>query len=180
MSATPRHRIRLSARRLLRAHEMAGLLREVLAAIRTDVSRAIALGDWGNLLVESRPGSMPVDLHGLGEIAYRMLTGHLPGPGTRFVPGAPPPLATLILHMLADAGNRPTVQDAELAIAAPAESFDVVDSFDDDEATGAIPVVAKRASDSAPNARSLRWTPPTHLAPAARAAVLPALRKPKA
>jgi hypothetical protein len=197
MSATPRHRIRLSARRLLRADEIATLLREVLAAIKTDAVQTLAAGDWGDLVVECRPGLAPTDLHGLGEVAYRMLTGQLPAPGTRFVPGAPPPLATLILLMLGDVGSRPTVHDAELAIAVmlgeavsldepvreggidPPDQFDVVDSFDD-EATGAVPVAPKRASDSARNLRSLRWTPPTHLAPAARAAVLPAARKPNA
>ena len=198
MSATPRHRIRLSARRLLRGDEVATLLREVLAAIRSNAVQTVAAGDWGDLVVESRRGFAPTDLHGLGEIAYRLLTGQLPVPGTRFVPGAPPPLATLILLMLGDVGSRPTVHDAELAIAVmlgeavsldqpehegaidpPDEPFDVLDSFDD-EATGAVPVEPKRASDSARNVRPLRWTPQTHLAPAARAAVLPAARKPNA
>jgi hypothetical protein len=104
----------------------------------------------------SRPGKL--DLFGLGVIAHRLLTGQLPRPETRYIPGAPPPLASLILRLLSpDAKLRPTVADLEMAVAimlgevAPAEdvieitcddaplltlapaSFEVVDSFDDED-----------------------------------------------
>nr|HEX4317393.1 hypothetical protein [Kofleriaceae bacterium] len=183
MAATPRHRVRMTVTRLLRADEMATLLRDLLAAIRSDDVETILLAEWGDALVEALPSGAVLDLHGVGVIAFRLLTGHLPTPATRYVPGAPPALATLILHMLVgDPGARPTVRDADLAIAVMLgevlpETFEVVDSFDsfDDEiadagATSQPP--PKPVSDSQPNLRKLKWTPPTHLATATRAASL--------
>ncbi len=184
MSATPRHRVRLSVHRLLRADEMAAVLREVLSAISgSDAAQAVALGEWGDMLIETAPGAAKPDLQGLGEIAFRLLTGHLPAPGTRYVPGAPPPLATLILHMLGDAAARPTVRDAEMAlavmlgevvsideplegVASPDEAsdhehlpFEVVDSFDDEATSESSPRVSASAAPAAPAPRATASTP---------------------
>jgi len=146
------------------------LIRDILAGLRTDEPQTVIVGPWGDLFLEnkivadgSRPGKL--DLFGLGVIAHRVLTGQLPKPDTRYIPGAPPPVASLILRLLSpDSKARPTQRDAEMAVGimlglvtqaeevvevtrpgdddplltfgdAPADAFDVVDSFDDESET---------------------------------------------
>ena len=142
-------------RRLLRADEIATLVRDVLAAVRADEPARLVSGEWGDLLLEPNGATTgTLDLFGLGMMTFRMLTGQMPQPNTQYVPGAPPPLASLIVRLLSpDAKVRPSLQDAEAAVATMLGEVEVVD-FDEDEAT---------KSPSEPLLRKPKWTPPTHL-----------------
>ena len=65
------------------------------------------------MFIESkRRIDVALDTYPLGAMAYRMLTGSEPAQPTYFVPGAPPPLAQLILRMLSpDRRQRPNILD---------------------------------------------------------------------
>jgi len=198
LGVTSCHRARINVRRLLRADEVATLVSEVLAAIRANEPERAVFGPWGELLLETTSAAT-IDLLGLGVVAYRLLTGQMPQPNTRYVPGAPPPLAALIVRLLSsDPKQRPSVRDADMAVAvmlgkvtpvdevleitdvrdaaAPDlktdiedQAFDVVDSFDDDE---------DDTSSSRPlEIRKPKWTPATHLPRPPSASGLKPLKK---
>jgi len=111
------HRARVTVKRILRADEIATALRDVLACMNGD-REPVVVADWGDMFVESsRRIDVAVDVFPLGEMAYRMLTGSAPPKPTMFVPGAPPPLARLILRMLsADARQRPNILEVKAVI----------------------------------------------------------------
>ena len=66
-------------------------------------------------------------------------------------------------------------EPVEIVDADAHDTLDLHDAneFDDHVQTPAPEPEPKRASDSTPSQRRLKWTPPTHLAPATRAAALP-------
>lgn len=115
---SPHHRARITVTRLLRADEIATVLRDLLACLSGE-REPVVVADWGDMLVEAGARLDPqVDVQPLGAMAYRMLTGGEPPSPVIAVPGAPPPLARLISAMLAaDPRVRPSlgVIKAELA-----------------------------------------------------------------
>ena len=177
MAVTANHRARIYVNRLLRGDEVATLIGEVLASLRANERERAIIGAWGDLLLESTSDGS-IDLFGLGTVAYRLLAGSLPQPNTRYIPGAPPPLAALIVQMLSpDAKARPTLDQAELALAEmlgrktppPMDvevPLELIDDFADDGATEISPTTGLL--------RKPKWTPPTHLAPLKPESPLPA------
>jgi hypothetical protein len=164
MAVTANHRARIYVNRLLRGDEVATLLSEVLASLRANERERAIIGAWGDMLLESTSDGV-IDLFGLGTVAYRLLAGALPQPNTRYIPGAPPPLAALIVRMLApDAKARPTLDDADHAVAemlgrtveVTEVPLDLLDDFAEDGATEISPTTGLL--------RKPKWTPPTHLA----------------
>lgn len=127
MVLTAFHRARLSTRRLLRGDEVALLLRDLLSAIRGHDKERVIIGEWGDVLLETHTKQNgAVDLRGLGHLAFFLLTGRAPAPNTRYVPGAPPALQSLILRLMGE--DRPTIRDAQSSIAVMLGGVPLTDS----------------------------------------------------
>jgi hypothetical protein len=113
----PHHRARVTVKRILRADEIATALRDMLACMNGDRD-PVVIADWGDMFVESHAKvTGAIDVHPLGVMAYRMLTGAEPAPGVMFVPGAPPDLARLMVRMLSPTPSaRPNIHEVKQVI----------------------------------------------------------------
>jgi hypothetical protein len=103
------------------------LLRDLLSAIRGHDKERVIIGEWGDVLLEAHTRMTgAIDLRGLGHLAFFLLTGRAPVPNTRYVPGAPPALQSLILRMIGE--DRPTIRDAQSSIAVMLGGVPLTDS----------------------------------------------------